>query len=903
MDSSGPDSGAFRAEDLRDPPACLWPGYFWTINDRMDLDALVGQLRDMRGRDARSVCLHPLPPDFRPEIFATAMAPEYPGEEYMKIVAEVVEECRRLGMNYWLYDEGGWPSGGAAGRVRALDPVRYAPKVLTFEDVPLPRGQMLRIGNDVVAVAVRAGGVWETYRPGQVVPARGEDTLARVFRAVPVKLPYDLPGPVAEYADVLCPDVARAFLEITHERYRRALGKYFGNVIRFVFTDEPAMPHSDPSRRLAWTEDMPDAFRRMKGYDLTERLADLMLPPREDEPVETTLLRIDYYDARSRLFVERFLLPLRDWCRRHGLVLGGHLGGEHEPGGNAAHGLGHILRSLRALDMPGVDVIWRQLFPGRPIRPFVRYASSAARQKGQPLVLSETGAVFGAGVTLAELKWLLDRQYVCGATLFVLANYPLSTRDHFMVFCRPHFGPSLPQWRHIALLHRYAARLSYLLTRGRPDCGTAVYYDVRSVWAGGSSAAGAAAIHDRISAALLENQREFDFVDDDALAGREGRIEGGILRVGGMRYDTVIVPSTRWMDPAALEGLADFVRQGGTLIAVDDWPSADGGRVRFPPVASEDPRQSGRIASPGRPLPDGGPIRVPGPGRAIRGGLEAVLAAAEPVVRLEPPCPDIQAAKRAGDGFAIYFLANSAARPVRVRVLFRESGPAVRCDPVSGRLTRMAAESGPAGIAMDMEFAPWESCAVLFGVPAPEEEERRFVPGARIELTEGWTIRRTRRHRVGERDYIVEDLDESPRPGRLGDWRGTVGEWFSGEAEYVVRFDCPASLAARSARLTLGEVRYSCEAALNGEPLGCAAWPPFEFDITGKLKPGTNVLTVAVTNTLANALLDPDVESVWIGRQRENRPGWTAYDDITRPFERDSLPSGLFGPVAAEIEA
>ena len=67
-------------------------------------------------------------------------------------------------------------------------------------------------------------------------------------------------------------------------------------------------------------------------------------------------------DVRADLFVERFLAPVRDWCRAHGMMSGGHLNNEDTPENALGLGHGSLMRSFRAMDVPGVDVIWRQLF-------------------------------------------------------------------------------------------------------------------------------------------------------------------------------------------------------------------------------------------------------------------------------------------------------------------------------------------------------------------------------------------------------------------------------------------------------------------------------------------------------------------------------------------------------------
>jgi hypothetical protein len=58
------------------------------------------------------------------------------------------------------------------------------------------------------------------------------------------------------------------------------------------------------------------------------------------------------------------------------------------------------------------------------------------------------------------------------------------------------------------------------------------------------------------------------------------------------------------------------------------------------------------------------------------------------------------------------------------------------------------------------------------------------------------------------------------------------------------------------------------------------------------LRPGANELVVIVTNTLANQILRPDVPA------EADRRGWlTVYSKGTAPYEREALPSGLWGPV------
>ena len=58
------------------------------------------------------------------------LATPYLGKDYMDSLRAAVEECEKLGLKPWLYDEDRWPSGAAGGLV-TKDP-RYRMRKLVF---------------------------------------------------------------------------------------------------------------------------------------------------------------------------------------------------------------------------------------------------------------------------------------------------------------------------------------------------------------------------------------------------------------------------------------------------------------------------------------------------------------------------------------------------------------------------------------------------------------------------------------------------------------------------------------------------------------------------------------------------------------------------------------------------
>ena len=97
----------------------------WIINDKVDAKVCKAQLEDMAAHGLQAVCFHPEPPEFRPVAMATRLDLPYLSKPYFNFVHEMIKKCAALGMHYWLYDEGGWPSGNACGQVMAANPKRF----------------------------------------------------------------------------------------------------------------------------------------------------------------------------------------------------------------------------------------------------------------------------------------------------------------------------------------------------------------------------------------------------------------------------------------------------------------------------------------------------------------------------------------------------------------------------------------------------------------------------------------------------------------------------------------------------------------------------------------------------------------------------------------------------------
>jgi len=805
----------FTPECFIEPDAVYWPGYFWLWNGPLVPDELLRQLRDMYAHGARSVCTLPMPHEFRPDSTNNRMDVPYLSAAFFDRIACVVEEAARLGMHFWLYDEGGWPSGEACGQVT--------------KDHPELRASILRLHED---------GTWQLEHTDSV--------------------------------DRLNPQATQRFLELTHDGYWQAVGDAFGKTIRIAFTDEPNAGQVVPGHSLPWTAGLGETFAQRFGYRIEDHLDTFAKEPdaltRDDMRV-----RVDFFDHWSQRFVDAYFLPIRRWCHAHGILAGGHLGGEDETLGSVLHGFGHVLRTLRAQDVPGVDVIWRQLLPGQANHHFPLYAATVAHQLGQPYAFTESFAVYGNGLTPAQMKWVTDYQYVRGINLMVGACYPFSTQDHQMGGERPHFGPVNPLWDYLPCYHAYTARLGYALSCGQPAIDTALYLPVRDMWAHGLREQ-AVEGYEALVQALEARQCAFDLIDDDVLAG-EIRIEDGCCRVGPMAYRQIVLGPCAWLTAAAAETLAAFVRAGGELICLNRLPGVDGDAGdRFRACLGDE------VA------------RVP-----VLHATAEIADLLPSLVQLDPPGDSMRVMARTVEHGAIYFLWNEGETAYAGRVRFPKAGAIQEMLPENGSIIPLVAECTAE---LDLCLEPGESRLLLCGETA-DETPRAWQVSDTVALDAGWQARALREYVIGAHDYEIHESADAWQPIALGPWKDRFTEDFSGDVAYRVSIPLRQDWQGLAARVKLGDVEYVAEVRIDGVSAGKRIWPPWEIILPEGICSGTLELEVVVTNTLANQLTSERVRNDWAQR---TGPGWPGvYDARAAVFEMDSRGGGLYGPVTLEI--
>ena len=372
---------------------------FWMWNAPLDKAVIRQQIIEMHEKHIGGFFIHPMPSEFRADDFPGGM-PGYLSDEYFQMVRYAAECAAECGMDAWLYDEGGWPSGTVNGELMAEHP---------------------ELG-------------------GRFINAKGEFTYSETR------------------PDLLNPAVTQLFIDRVHEKYREYMGEYFGKSIPGIFTDEPSFGALRTPDYLVFSPILEARFNAEKNYDAREAAMRIL---NDNDPQA----RQDFNEIWVKLIVENYLTPIRQWCHKNNLLFTGHFNGD-DCIDNMEFLLGSdIFSLLKELDVPGCDAIWRQIHPLMPETDYSRITSSAAKNK---MTLSETFAVYGTDLSLAEMKYTAAMQFIAGIRMVAPMALHYSNSGGRQVTTVSNFYGADPRWEYFAEYCDFASRMSKVFDRTIP---------------------------------------------------------------------------------------------------------------------------------------------------------------------------------------------------------------------------------------------------------------------------------------------------------------------------------------------------------------------------------------------------------------------------------------------------
>ena len=539
---------------LKNPPADCEASYSWLWNVPVNREDIDVELSEITRAGVRSLYVLAMPKDFRPERTRTYLEPEYLTTKFNSLVEYAIRKMVELGITPWLYDEGGWPSGGACGRTLMQYPEGHA-ALLKTRSVSLKRGECFEPTERTIALYDKRTRLSLPYT------ADCECSLTEYYYLYNTETSGDTDRGFIDFTD---PRVTKTFISNTYEKYRELVGDLFGNTIPLIFTDEPGI------RMGTLPKGIFDEFKLRYGYDIRDHLYVIC----ENETVENAAerqARIDYLSLVGEKFLSATFKPLGEWCREHGICYAGHLMADNYPDAVRC-GYFSILECLKQMEIPGVDAIWEQIrYPYDNREPydevetarmpfFPIIAASAARQTGKNIALTEAVGIYGDGVTPDEAKYVTNYHVIRGINYLSYAHIPFGNQRFSALATRPDYRREKPGFYNLGHLNEYYARISYLARLGYREGDTALYHPTRDYAAGKNCSVDAVVSYRDMGVSLEKRNIPFDIIDDAAILSAEDTGDG--LKLGYATYRHIAVPANRYMPDSVRKKIAPYISEG-----------------------------------------------------------------------------------------------------------------------------------------------------------------------------------------------------------------------------------------------------------------------------------------------------------------------------------------------------
>lgn len=503
---------------------------FWAWNDKLEIKELISQIDWLHKNGVGGFIIHA----------RSGLITEYLADEWMECIETCINHANELGMQAWIYDENGWPSGFAGGKL--LDDIENHDRYLTFSVGAYDENALVSY-IDKGESLVRSNG-------------KEEGNYINIFEHYSTST-----------ADILNPDVTDEFIKLTHNAYKERFGDNFKKVAGF-FTDEPQYYRWD----TPYTKMLIKHFKEKYNEDILDNLGLLFFKKQGFRE-----FRYKYWSGLQELLLNNFSKRVYDWCDQNDAELTGHYIEETA--------LQHQMMCCAGI-MPfyeyehvlGID--WLGRYCDSQLT--ARQLSSVAEQLGKERTLGEIYAAAGWDVTPRELKNLTELLYFGGVRVTCHHTIPYSSRGMRGHDYPAHYSKINPWVREsFKDFNDYFANLSAFLSENREQIHVAILHPIKSTYFYYSKRYENP--EDDITAQmnidfcttvgkLEERNIQYHFIDETVLS-KHGYVEDKYFCCGKCKYDFIIIPKgIETMEETTEELLHKYVNAGGKVIVDGEKP-------------------------------------------------------------------------------------------------------------------------------------------------------------------------------------------------------------------------------------------------------------------------------------------------------------------------------------------
>lgn len=621
----------------------------------------------------------------------------------------------REGMQVWIYDECGYPSGTARGYVTEQHPEYIAKGLYCYDywrvvggpslyraDVPgdkLWRAVLLpKEGGDPIDVTQYLNENNVLYIP---IPAGTYYlfmmSIRRLFDGTHATESYSEPRNYISLSDKAA---ARTFIETTHEHYAAHLSDCFGKGIPAFFTDEPSLIswniRAGVFPILPWLDSYPADFESRYGYDFMLACVAVVT----NRGTQVTKRRCDFWEFISDTVAEGYFGTIADWCEKHGVAFSGHMLEEERLQAHV-YNYGSFYRSMRKFDIPGIDQLNtepKELMRDTAI-PIARFVASFADISGKHEVFTEFsdhcvrewGQKAGKELYYASVNWHLAMGVNNFTSYYSWSSFTTEDKKAFNLF---------------------TARCGTLLREGVRDSRCAVFYPEASMWDAYTPSTEVRAVDKsektrnlekafvRSSWDLLHRQIDFDYIDRKILT--EAEIVHGRLIYRDRSYAAVIFPDSRVLENDAAEKILQLADSGVQILICGEEPKLSRETGEKSPYADKIElfiKEKKILQSEAEDF-----------GALLDGGLNREVRA----VRFSPASADILTHRRITEDGCILFVTNMGEQAYSGRITVTgDFIRAILADPHTGSMQSAESKTGEEGLEINVSIPSGEGVFFL----------------------------------------------------------------------------------------------------------------------------------------------------------------------------------------------
>lgn len=875
-------TGELSFVSFEQPPAEARPFVRWWWNgNHLEKEEIARQLDVLHQAGVGGVEINPIAmPEDAADIGTKSIT--WLSPEWNDMLVFATEEAKKRGMIADLIVGSGWPFGGeflkeeeaiqriivnripcSGGQVLREDPDGLYRKAVAS----LSRSHEAAKSHELVfirLVPVQAGSVEEItdltgdFRTKQkldfTVPPGEYELVYGILQRSNREVMHGAPGAAGPVMNHYKKEITRAYLNRL-KKISEDTGKPLSELIRALFCDSIELDGSN------WTDGLGDIFYETYGYRIEPWFPFVFYNPytgygddhfSDGFGDQVNRVRFDYNQLLVDVFLDNFTQEFQNFCTENGVLCRYQaygtpfLMGLTE--GNMIADIPESNNWIYSTDMDADAWYWNQ---GHGYMIWNMYAASGGHLTGKKIVSNEamtnTRGVFKA--SLEEIKQHDDMNFITGMNHAVLHGYNYSPPEAgFPGWVRygAYFNEKNTWWPFFRKWADYNARLSWVFQNSQPVKTIAILAPEADLWTQHGLTRNQFHtqpwyVH-RLWEPIIQTGSSCDYVSQKVIA--RSQTDGGKLSYGPMSYDAVFLGNVESMVPQAARVLLDFVKQGGTLVAIGSVPK------RSPSFRDADVNDSLVVSffdQIQRDFPDRFfVINPPEKEEELLSWTNALFekTAIPKDLGISDPVNHVwQIHKRAGDK-EVWFFANSHRNNPAVFTASFPTGEKTPWiwNPEEG--TRKVFPYGRDKDKLTIKLAPLQSLLLVFepdDVKAPESPENSEVKQV-MALKGPWEA-------VFQPVYGGPFSQTFTNLSEFGTSEDPRLNGFAGTVIYTTTFES----SGEGEWLDLGKTNKGVvEVFLNGKPAGISWYGKPVFNIAHALVKGDNRLEIKYTSVLSN---------------------------------------------------